>query len=52
MGKPTVLLAQRIEDVPFDVRGQRVLTYVLKSIRELRARLVEAFRHYKGKADV
>lgn len=53
MGKPTVLLAQGIEDVPFDVRSQRVLTYdlSLRSIRELRARLVEAFRHYKGKAD-
>jgi hypothetical protein len=53
MGKETLMLAQGIEDVPFDVRSQRVLTYDLspKSIRELRARLIEAFRHYRGKAE-
>lgn len=49
MGKDTVLLAQDIGDVPFDIRSQRVLTYEpsLKSMHELRNRLIQAFEHYK-----
>lgn len=54
MGKDTVLLSQEIDDVPFDVRSQRVLTYKpsLKSMRELRDRLIDAFRHYRAKATI
>lgn len=53
MGKDTVLLSQNLQDVPFDIRSQRVLIYEpsLKSMRELRQRLIEAFHHYRGKAD-
>ena len=51
MGKDTVLLSQGMDYVPFDVRNQRVLTYKLspKSLRELRDRLIDAFRHYRAK---
>lgn len=53
MGKETLLLSQDIEHVPFDVRGQRVLTYKpsLRSMQELRQRLMEAFEHYRRRAD-
>ena len=49
-----MLLSQEIDDVPFDVRSQRVLTYKpsLKSMRELRDRLIDAFRHYRAKATI
>jgi hypothetical protein len=53
MGKETLLLSQNIEDVPFDVRDQRVLTYEasIGGANELRQRLIEAFRHYRKEAD-
>lgn len=53
MGKDTVLLSQDIQDVPFDVRDQRVLMYKpsLKSMHELRQRLTEAFHHYRQRTD-
>lgn len=52
MGKDTLLLSQAIEDVPFDVRSQRVLTYDLtfKSMEDLRERLIQAFRHHRETA--
>lgn len=53
MGKKTLLLAQRIEEVPFDVREQRVLTYErsLTKRSELRDRLVAAFKTYRSGED-
>jgi len=52
MGKDTVLLSQDVEDVPFDIRSQRVLIYQpsLKGMHELKRRLGEAFGHYRQKA--
>ena len=54
MGKKTLLIAQDIEDVPFDVRHQRVLTYDLSfpRVKELRQRLLEAFKIYKEQGDI
>jgi hypothetical protein len=51
MGKETVLLAQETKDVPFDIRSQRVLTYnpSMKSLQELRSRLMQSFEHYLTK---
>jgi hypothetical protein len=51
MGKETVLLAQGTKDVPFDIRSQRVLTYnpSMKSLQELRSRLMQTFKHYSKK---
>lgn len=34
LGRPTVLLAHRIEEVPFDLRGQRVILYDAESISD------------------
>lgn len=53
MGKKTLLLSQDIQDVPFDVRDQRVLTYEasLGSVKSLRARLIQAFRQYRKEVD-
>lgn len=48
MGKETLLLAQDLAEVPFDVRHQRVLVYDLSfaKVKELEARLAEAFEDY------
>jgi len=52
MGKDTVLLSQNIEEVPFDLRNQRVLAYKpsLKGMQELRHRLIDAFHYYRKEA--
>jgi nucleoside 2-deoxyribosyltransferase len=49
MDKDTLLLAQDIQDVPFNVRHLRVLTYEasLASVNELRERLIQTFRQYR-----
>jgi hypothetical protein len=54
MGKDTLLLSQRIEDLPFNIRHLRVLNYDLsdEGMEKLRDRLVEAFRDYRRKAGV
>ncbi len=48
MGKDTLLLAQQIDEVPFDIRHQRILVYTpsLSRMKALRDKLVEAFRQY------
>jgi hypothetical protein len=38
--KPTILIAQKIEDVPFDIQSKRILIY--KKVEELRAPLTES----------
>ena len=52
MGKQTLLLSQDIQDVPFDVRHQRVLTYRFTptDIRTLRGQLIEAVKRYRSEA--
>jgi nucleoside 2-deoxyribosyltransferase len=53
MGKKTLLLSQHIEEVPFDLRVHRVLTYDRSLTRrtELRGRLTEAFKAYRSEGD-
>ncbi len=48
MGKKTLLLAQDLDDVPFDVRMQRVLVYDLsfKKVLELKSQLKKAFMRH------
>ncbi len=41
VGKPTVLLVQNAEDIPFDLRPHNHLVYDPKKIKELKARLCE-----------
>ena len=52
MGKQTLLLAQDIGEVPFDVRHQRVLIYDLSlgKAMVLKQRLTEAFEEYRRKS--
>jgi hypothetical protein len=53
MDKKTLLLSQDIQDVPFDVRHQRVLIYApadmseKKLQRTLQSQLIEAFKQYR-----
>jgi len=49
MGKKTLLLSQHAQELPFDVRQQRVLIYdrSLAKRKELRNRLAEAFKAYR-----
>ncbi|KPA16123.1 hypothetical protein MHK_003671 [Candidatus Magnetomorum sp. HK-1] len=48
MGKKTLLLAQNIEEVPFDVRHQRVLVYDMsfKDVKILEEKLIASFKQY------
>lgn len=52
MGKETLLLAQDIGEVPFDVRHQRVFVYDLSfaKVKELEAQLTRAFEEYQRKS--
>lgn len=54
MGKKTLLLAQDIQEVPFDVRHQRILIYDLSfpKVKKLEHRLLEAFRKYREETGV
>jgi hypothetical protein len=51
MGKETLILSRDLEDVPFDVRSRRILTYTLsaKGRHDLMRQLTEAFRLYLKK---
>ena len=44
LGRPTILLTQNMEDMPFDLRHVRAITYTFspKGIRSLEGKLVEA----------
>ncbi len=44
VGKPTVLLVQAADDIPFDLRTHNYLVYDPKKIRVLRARLTELLK--------
>jgi hypothetical protein len=48
--KPMILMTQRIEKVPFDLRSYRILEYSLhyRKIKELRGRLEELAEQYKS----
>jgi nucleoside 2-deoxyribosyltransferase len=50
MGKETLLLAQDLEEVPFDLRHRRMLMYELRpvSLHRLRENLRKAFAQFRG----
>ena len=52
MGKEVILLSEKSQDVPFDIRGHRVLMYDKNNLNELLVRLTETFRHYKRRSVV
>jgi nucleoside 2-deoxyribosyltransferase len=44
LGKPTILIAQDIQDLPFDPKVHRVLQYIPNDLEDLKHRLVKAIR--------
>ena len=44
LGKPTILIGQDVESLPFDLRSHRVLPYSSGDLADLRVRLGEAVR--------
>jgi len=53
LGKPVLMLAQSIDDVPFDLRHLRVIRYdqTLTEATQLRKRILEALREMKRSAE-
>ncbi len=49
LGKPTILLAQSVEQIPFDLRALRVVIYDTENIRGARENLVSTIREILGK---
>jgi hypothetical protein len=49
MGKHTIILSQSIDDIPFDVRDQRVIKYesTMEGAKRLRQELERAFKHHR-----
>jgi len=48
LGKPTVLLVQSIEDIPFDIRSIRVIEYDMQALEAARRSLALAIQHILG----
>lgn len=48
LGKPTVLLAQDVGDVPFDLRAIRLIQYKLEALEAARASLERSLQHILG----
>lgn len=49
LGKPTILLSQNVEQIPFDLRDLRVIIYDIDKIRRARENLVCTIREILGK---
>jgi hypothetical protein len=49
LGKPTILLSQRIEEIPFNLRALRVVIYDTGKIRRARENLVSTIQQILGK---
>lgn len=44
LGKPTILIGQEIDSLPFDLRSHRILPYSLTNLADLRPKLTKAVR--------
>lgn len=52
LGKPTILIGQGMEDLPFDLKTHRVIGYSLMNLPDFRPRLSEAVRQTLTRYDL